>query len=277
MKSSVTAVIVVAVFVAGFAIGRMSAPSPATASDTTQAAATPSMPPAAAAPMMANNQALPPSAGTGVTGTVQEVIQVPSYTYLRIATSAGDAWAAITSTPDVKEGQTVSITGSEMHSFASKTLNRTFDSIWFGQLAEPGAAAPMQAAQGGGELPPGHPAIGGSTGGPDSLAAEAAAALKGADNTSSEMKVAKVYEDRLSLKGRRVRVRGMVKDVKKVAGNTFLHLSDGSGSSDLPVVTKTALGQDEVVTLEGLVAVDTDPGTGTAEKVVMQDAQVLAR
>ena len=69
-------------------------------------------------------------------GVVAEVIQVPNYTYLRLTTAKGDEWVAVTSTQAVSVGKPVSLTrGHRMVDFTSKTLSRTFDSIWFGELS----------------------------------------------------------------------------------------------------------------------------------------------
>jgi hypothetical protein len=70
-----------------------------------------------------------------VHGQVLEVLQVPSYTYLRLKTSGGEVWAAVP-TVAVAEGATVGIANaSTMTGFFSKSLDRTFDEILFGSLA----------------------------------------------------------------------------------------------------------------------------------------------
>ncbi len=69
-----------------------------------------------------------------VQGTILEVIQVPTYTYLRLTTSNGEAWAAVESNPNLKSGEMVTIEGATMmQDFESKTLNRTFARIYFGR------------------------------------------------------------------------------------------------------------------------------------------------
>ena len=106
------------------------APSPRSVAQQQAQPAMPSFPPSA--PMM------PPHADNGLpAGTVAEVMQVPNYTYLRITTPGGDVWAAVSSNPALAVGQKVALAqASKMEGFASETLNRTFDEIWFGSLAE---------------------------------------------------------------------------------------------------------------------------------------------
>jgi hypothetical protein len=75
-------------------------------------------------------------AGENVSGTIAELIQVPNFTYLRLSSSRGDEWAAISANTALKVGQQVTIGHAMlMQQFASKTLNRTFEQIWFGELA----------------------------------------------------------------------------------------------------------------------------------------------
>jgi hypothetical protein len=137
-QSALVALIVVSAFGVGVFTGRAmfsapaAAPAPASAP---MAAAAP-----AAAPTEPAHTPFPSAAAADPdlpSGTVAEVMQVPNYTYLRITTPRGDVWAAVSSDPQLATGQKVSMaTASKMEGFASKTLGRTFDEIWFGQLAQ---------------------------------------------------------------------------------------------------------------------------------------------
>jgi hypothetical protein len=156
-QSTTVAVIVVASFGAGFFVGRTSAPSNSTLAPPVAVAPPSSAPPpfpgtapvgpplAARGPMMnapppmMNAPQADPSGGTAqpVTGKVQEIIQVPNFTYLRLDTGHGDEWAAIPTNDKLKQGDQAAIAHPlKMNSFNSKTLNRTFDSIWFGELQQ---------------------------------------------------------------------------------------------------------------------------------------------
>ncbi len=174
-QSTTVAVIVVVTFGAGFFVGRASvgqsapttvsgpvamapapmaepqrpfplpsAPPPTPGS--TGASAPQAMPPMgapagpmAAPPMMAGPAAAlgsaPGGAGETVAGKLEETIQVPNFTYLRLATPRGDEWAAIPTNNGLQVGQQVTLAKPmKMVNFTSKTLNRTFDAIWFGEL-----------------------------------------------------------------------------------------------------------------------------------------------
>ena len=110
--------------------------------------------PAPAASPAAAAAAAPADAGR-VTGTVAETMDSAGYTYVRLSTSSGDVWAAV-SQARIEKGATLTVVGSAwMEGFESKTLNRKFDRILFGSLE--GAGAPAGAAAGdAAQLPPGH-------------------------------------------------------------------------------------------------------------------------
>lgn len=282
MKPGLFFAAIIATFVVGFAVGRVSAPttSPSTASSSfTPTPAPPMMP-----PMSATEAPPPTGAGAGVSGTVAEVIQVQSYTYLRLTTPQGEQWAAVTRNDSVKEGQAVRLaSATEMTGFTSKTLNRTFDRIWFGELEgspAAGGGAPMGAMPplgepSGAQLPAGHPAIGGA---PSAGAAGALAAVEQAGDALS-LRVADVFSERAALAGKKVRVHGTAAKVTAVQGAYYVHLKDGSGTAgkddDLVVVSGTEVKADQQLTLEGRVALDKDVGMGTSYPVVVENATVV--
>jgi hypothetical protein len=216
--------------------------------------------------------------GGGVSGVVAEIIQVPNYTYLRLTTAQGDTWAAVSSTQSVHEGQTVRLgAATQMTGFTSKTLNRTFDSIWFGELDTGGGGGsdmPPMAPQG--QLPAGHPSI--AAGPTGSAAAGAVAAVEQA-GAALALRVADVFSEKDVLAGKRVRLSGKAAKVTAVQGNFYVHVKDGSGAAgkddDLLVITSTEVKPDQAVTLEGRVALNKDVGMGSTYPVVVENATVV--
>lgn len=279
MKPGLFAAVVVAVFLLGFAVGRTSV-QPASAPMPSAAFSPPSMGSANPAPsgpgmgmgMGMGEMGQAPATGV-VTGVISEVIQVPNYTYLNLTTSKGEEWAAVNTTPSAEKGQTVIITNaSMMANFTSSTLKRTFPSIWFGQL-QPGAGAEKAAA------PSSPPMGGGVKPASSSATAGALAAIQKADGPLG-LRVSDVFAERKALSGQSVRVRGMVTKVSAVQGLNYVHVKDGSGASgsgndDLTVVTKATVKVDDVVTVEGRVAVDKDLGMGP-RPVVVEEANIVA-
>jgi hypothetical protein len=64
-------------------------------------------------------------------GKVLDVIDTSMYTYMQVSGDKGTVWLAASKT-NVKKGQSISYpAGVVMTNFASKSLNRTFDSIVF--------------------------------------------------------------------------------------------------------------------------------------------------
>lgn len=102
----------------------------------------------------------PAGAPTALKGTVVEVITSGDYTYLQIDNDGQKQWVAIPKT-EIKAGQKVELApGTEFKNYTSKSLGRTFDSVYFstGPTSAQGMPAGHPAIPGQG-LPPGHPAM----------------------------------------------------------------------------------------------------------------------
>jgi hypothetical protein len=228
-----------------------------------------------------------------VSGTVLETMDASDYTYMRLKTASGEAWAAVTKTK-VAKGDAVTVTNAMvMDGFESKTLGRTFDHILFGVLAAPGAAAaPVGGSAASPPMVSNHPPTAGTTGGetPQQVAAQHGQAAGGPAD-APDVKVSKaaganartvseLWAQRASLKGKEVVVKArVVKVTNNVMGKNWLHVRDGSGSkaakdNDLSVTTNAVVNMGDVVTVTGLVSVDKDFGAGYAYPVIVEDAKV---
>jgi hypothetical protein len=207
-------------------------------------------------------QASPAAPMPPLKGEVLETQNVEGYTYLRLKTAQGEAWAAVP-TSTVKKGAQVAIGNPVvMQNFESRTLKKTFDKIVFGQLVEPGAplATPHGAA---------------------AAAPAAAPTIKVAKASGADAKtVAEVVTGKAALKDKTVSVRGQVVKVNSgILGKTWLHLQDGSGSAasgtnDILVTTKDAAVVGDVVQAKGTVRTDVTVGPGYAYAVLIEDAVV---
>jgi hypothetical protein len=205
-----------------------------------------------------------PSPPAAVKGEVVEVKDVDAYTYLRLKTKDGEVWAAVNKAP-VKKGAEVTIENAMvMENFASKSLNRTFDRIVFGNLAGTGAArgsggvAAMHAG-------PQQPANAGDVKVPKASGPDART-------------VAEIIAAKAELKGKPVLVRGkVVRYTPEVLGKNWVHLQDGSGSAtnktnDILVTTKDESKVGDVVLARGVVRTDVDLGSGYAYAVMVDEA-----
>lgn len=232
------------------------------------------------------------SEATSVQGSVLEVIQVPRYTYLRIGASGqAGTWAAVNSAPKVKVGDAVSVAQAQaMRDFQSTALNRKFDLIYFGVLADNGQAS---AAAGnphagmdmsnphGGAMPPTNP----GEANPHAQASPSADAVPIGKVTKAKGElghtVAEIFAKRSALSGKTVRVRAVVvKSVAGVMGKTFVHVRDGSGSEktadhDLAVTTQAQPQVGDTLLFEGKLGTDVDFGAGYKYPAIIQDAQLI--
>lgn len=217
-------------------------------------------------------------------GRVREVIDVAQYTYLRLDTAQGEVWAAVSKAP-VKVDSRVSVESpTRMEHFESVTLKRTFDVIYFGNLAS--GTASLQ----GGQLPAGHPSIDGSPTVPaahGSLASPTSPASDVPDvkvaraSGNNAYDVGELFAESAKLEGKLLRVRGqVVKVTPGVLGKTYLRLRDGSSARpearELVVTTQAEVQIGAVATFEGTLLTQVDIGIGFRYPVLLSDAKVVA-
>jgi hypothetical protein len=207
--------------------------------------------------------ATPPTSSV-VKGEVLEVKDVESYIYLRLKTKEGEIWAAVGKAP-VSKGAKVTIEDvTVMHNFESKSLNKTFPTIAFGNLA--GAKAPGRG---------------------DGMALAHAGNAKATDlgdfpvpkaSGTNAYTVAEISTKAAELKDKTVLVAGrIVKYNPAIMGKNWIHLRDGSGSAadgtnDLLVTSMSEAKVGDVVTVNGMVRTDKDFGSGYAYKVLIEEA-----
>lgn len=220
---------------------------------------------------------------TRIEGKLLEKIDAPPYTYLKIKNASGEVWAAVPKA-DVSVGADVTVVDAmPMEKFESKTLKRTFDLVYFGNL--PGAGAPAA-----GGTPGAMPAAMGAGPGEAGMAAQHAMAASGpadvgdvkvAKATGADARtVAEVWAQRAALKEKGVAVRGkVVKFNPGIMGKNWIHLRDGTGSAekrdnDITVTTSDTVAVGDVVTAKGKVYVDKDFGAGYAYPVIIEEAKI---
>ena len=248
-------------------------PQPRIPAAVTAATAVPASAPVAA-PLPA-----PATAAGAVTGKVVETMNAGGYTYLKIATSAGNVWAAVRETT-VAKGATVTVMPQMVaENFESNTLHRKFDRLVMGALVSSSAHASVPAQ------PPA----------PNPMAAAASAMGTPAQHMSSSMidigdgKVAKAdggitiaeaWSKKDSLKDQPVVIRGkVVKFLADIMGKNWLHLRDGSsshadGTDDVTVTTNDVVKVGDVVTVRGTLRVDKDFGAGYLYPIIVEDAKL---
>jgi hypothetical protein len=225
-----------------------------------------------------------------ISGKILETMNTGGYTYLKIDTGSNQPWVAIPES-QIKVGDEISCNpGMLMSNFASKTLDRTFDSIIF-------SSGIVGSTQGGGH--------GGMMGGSDSFSsavqAEGGAATASQPTSGgslaatipySDVKVEKaiggnsytvseIFTKTEELAGKTVRIHGkVVKYSPMIMGRNWIHIQDGTGdpmnnTHDLVITSSEEVNTDDVITIEGVLAFNKDFGAGYKYVAIVEDAKTL--
>lgn len=200
-------------------------------------------------------------------GRILERLDASPYTYLRLQVGSQELWAAVPENT-MQVGQDVTLVNPlEMANFESKTLKRTFPTVYFASLA---GDAPAGASNS--NLPPGHPR---TDKGPD-IGDVKTSKASGADART----VAEVFAQKASLAEKPVVIRGkVVKFNAGILGRNWIHLRDGSGSADqsdndITVTTDETTALGAVVTIRGTLRLNKDFGAGYRYPVIVEDAKL---
>jgi len=203
----------------------------------------------------------PPMPGSALTGTVLEVKDVDSYTYLRLKTKNGETWAAV-GKAQIKKGATVSIENTMvMTNFESKSLKKTFPTIVFGTL-------PVSEK----ETASAHAGVARV---PDSTPIQVPRATGANART-----VAEIVAQGKDLKDKPVELHAqVVKFSPAIMGKNWIHLRDGTGSAadgsnDILVTSTGRAKVGDVITVTGVVRLDKDFGAGYVYKVLIEDGSI---
>jgi hypothetical protein len=206
-----------------------------------------------------------------LTGTVIETVNAAGYTYVHFDTGKEKIWAAA---PEfvVEVGETVTISGPmPMPNYHSKTLDRTFELVYFVagvevEGAERGAAEP----------PSGKPSW--MRAGRGAADKEVEVDLSGIEKAAGGKTVEELYAGKADLAGQEIVVRGrVVKFISGIMGKNWLHLRDGTGapgSDDLTVTTDAMVETGSTVLVRGKVAADRDFGSGYEYELIIEDAEI---
>lgn len=226
----------------------------------------------AAAPI----QAAPDAAGA-ISGKVVETMNAASYTYVLIDTGAKKSWVAAPQFA-VKVGDSAAIADAmPMKNYQSKTLNRTFDVVYFtgnisvnGAPAAPSTTAPI-AAPSTAALPPGQ----------RTMPAKTAPDLTGIKRAENGQTVAEVITGKTKFAGRPIAIRArVVKYNAQILGKNWLHIRDGSGApgtNDLTVTTTATAKVGDLVLVTGKLGTDRDFGSGYKYPLIIEDATVVVQ
>lgn len=218
---------------------------------------------------------------------VNEVIQTSQYTYLNVKEGKNDYWTAIAK-DDVKTGEDLfyfSANVTPMENFHSTELDRDFDKILF-------ISKISRESNGGGAGTASDPHAGVSMGsdphaGMGMGASAAHTGRKQADPSEDihvekapgGLTIAELYANAKSYEGKKVKVSGVVVKVNnQIMGRNWIHLQDGTKHGDdydLTCTTQDVVNVNDVVIIEGEVAIDKDFTSGYFYPVIVENTKVL--
>ena len=214
-------------------------------------------------------------AAANFSGKVVETTNAAGYTYVLVDNGTQKVWAT-TTTFNVKVGDTATFSmAMPMKNFHSDAMNRDFAEIYFTSGvdvngAQPAAQLPSGHPNGGGGMPPNHPA-------PSAPAKVDFSNLKPA---ASGKTIAEIFAASAQLNGQPVLVRGkVVKYNAGIMGRNWVHIQDGTGtegSKDLLVTTTDTAALGDTVLVSGKVAINQDFGAGYKYSVLIEAAKVTA-
>jgi len=195
----------------------------------------------------------------------EEIIQTGKYTYVLVSDENQEYWIAINKT-DILEDETYFWSnGFEMIDFTSDELGRTFESIFFVQDFTDQPIT--QTAQ---MMPSSTTGTG----------KQQIAEKKDIKITPAEggITIAELFAQKESYNGKTVKICGeVVKFSPKIMGRNWVHIQDGTKDGDqydLTITTQVFINVGDVVTFEGVVALDKDFGAGYFYDVILENAVI---
>ncbi len=197
---------------------------------------------------------------------VQETKDADKYTYMRVKEGNKDFWIASEKIP-VANGDTVYYSrADEMKNFKSKTLDKTFESIYF--VNDISKEKPSMSGNTAMEGQQEHPQI----------------EVNKDENIKIEpveggYTIQQIYDQKDDLAGKTVKVKGKVtKFNESIMNRNWVHIQDGTNSGDnfdLLITTPDFVKVGDIITAEGVLAVDKDFGAGYKYDVVVEDAKIM--
>jgi len=99
------------------------------------------------------------------------------------------------------------------------------------------------------------------------------------DHVPGEITISELFSKKDSYAGKTVKIKGQVtKFNPAIMNKNWIHLQDGTeadGKFDLTVTSDIEVSVEDVVTLEGVIALNKDFGFGYFYEVLMEDARLI--
>jgi hypothetical protein len=204
----------------------------------------------------------------GLSGTVLQTMDAGGYTYALMQIADAEVWAAGPVT-DLEIGSEYELMNPMlMNNFASKTLDKTFDEIYFiSGYITPGMAVETAIEK---EMQSTHAHV---------SDAPAEYDFSGIVTPDGGHNVADIIANRANYAGQEITLRGIVvKSSASIMNRNWLHIRDGSGeegSNDLTITSNDMANAGDTVLITGKLAIDKDFGAGYFYNVILEEASVV--
>jgi len=207
------------------------------------------------------------SAEPSLSGKVVETMNAGGYSYVLLEKNGKKTWVAVTEMKITVGQEMAFLPGSPMAQFTSKSLNRTFDMIYFSGGPVTSSSAGKKSA----DVAPGSKAA--------ASAVDKGAKVEKAVGANAYT-VAEVYQKATALNNKTVIVKGKVVKVSAgIMGMNWIHIQDGTGdpkngSHNLVATSDDLPAKGDVVTMKGTIIKDKDFGSGYKYSVIMEKGSV---
>ena len=195
------------------------------------------------------------SSAIAATGTVVSTIDAAGYTYVEADTGDEKIWMAGPKTT-ISKGSAINVdTSNPMRNFHSNALNRDFPVVYFVDGFS-GSAVKNTAKK------------------PSATAADLSI-NQPVERVKNGQTIAEITAGKKELSGKNVKVRGKItKFTANIMNKNWIHMIDGSGNSDLIVITNDKAEVGQMVVIEGTVVLDKDFVYGYFYELLIDNAKV---
>lgn len=197
-------------------------------------------------------------------GKVTQTMDAAGYTYAEVDTGNEKFWAAARKTVLNKGDMIAFSMVMPMKNYYSKSLKREFSVVYFVNrfITDEDPATNADSVQNAS-----HAGI---------KSQQITAPVTDIKKVEGGHTIAEIYNNKKSLKGKTVRVRGKVtKYTAKVMGKNWIHIMDSSTHNDLTVTTDKVTAVNDVVVIEGQLVLDKDYNYGYVYPLIVENANVL--
>jgi hypothetical protein len=192
---------------------------------------------------------------------VLENMDASNYTILHVEENGKDYWMAAPQFHTQKGETLYYMQAMEMKNFEVKSINRTFESIFFVQAISNSINGPAP------QVSP-HGSI-------TSVKKENVSVEPLKDGYTIE----KVYSMKEKIAGKTIKIKGKVTKYNgNIMGRNWIHIQDGTGSddtADLLITSSEEASIGQALVFEGTVAVNKDFGAGYSYKVLLENGKIL--